>query len=76
MSARETAAVGLAVAAVLAGASVSAAAREHAVARSSVMRALRRRGEPPRQHPSGTAHWNSGRRLGGGVGAGDLGPGS
>lgn len=63
-----------AVAAVLAGASVSAAAVEHGVARSSVKRALRRRGVGPLPHPRGAAHWNSGRRvLRDGVGAGNLG---
>lgn len=65
--------VAAAVAAVLAGASVSGAARTHAVARSSVMRALRKLGVGPRAHPSGPAHWNSSRRLRSGVGAGDLG---
>lgn len=68
--------VALAVAAVMAGASVSAAAAEHGVARSSVKRALRKRGVGPLPHPRGAAHWNSGRRalvLRGGVGAGDLG---
>ena len=65
--------VALAVAAVLAGASVSGAARAHAVARSSVMRALRKIGVGPRAHPSGPAHWNSSRRLRRSVDAGDLG---
>lgn len=65
--------VALAVAAVLAGASVSAAAVEHGVARSSVKRALRKRGIGPLPHPRGDAHWNSSRRLRRSVGAGDLG---
>lgn len=64
MSATETPKVAQAVELVLAGThSVSAAARQCEVARQSVMRAMRRRGEPPRAHPSGPAHhaWKDGR---------------
>lgn len=50
---------------VLNGASVTGSAKKHKVARTSVMRALRRRGVEPKPHPSGEQHhaWIDGRKA-------------
>ena len=50
-----------AVARVAAGQSILSAARDEKVARSTLIRALRRRGVEPAKHPSGPAHHNYGR---------------
>lgn len=65
MSAVETTEVTQAVELVRAGSSVSAAAKQKKVARSSVMRALRRAGVEPKAHPRGPGHhaWIDGRKA-------------
>lgn len=57
MSARPSMAVEAAAAQAMAGSTISAAAKQHGVAVSSVRRALRNRyGQPPRTVPAGPAH--------------------
>lgn len=63
MAARESAAVERAVAHALAHGNISEAARVHEVAISSVRRALRRRGNPPRKPPSGAEHYLTGKKI-------------
>lgn len=58
MSARPSAAVERAVRYAQNGHTISAAARRFGVAVSSVRRALRKLGEPPRSHPGGPEHHN------------------
>lgn len=55
MAGRESAAVQAALADVDKGKTLSEAARDNNVALSSVRRAMRRRGDPPREAPSGPA---------------------
>lgn len=57
MAGRESAAVEKAVELALVNGNISEAARAFSVAISSVRRALRRRGEPPRAVPSGEQHY-------------------
>jgi transposase-like protein len=56
MAARESAAVERAVAEALTAPSQSEVARRHGIAVSTLRRAMRRHGQPPRTVPSGEAH--------------------